>query len=105
MLRNILIIRHTQNIITMDFLKAKKGETHMIGMGVGLITLIILGYIMFPVIAGVQNSITAPTGALGGAYGNYTNSVAGAITLFGVSPIVYAAAIILVILVVYLAKR
>jgi uncharacterized membrane protein len=83
-----------------------KGETQLIGMGVGLITLIILGYIMFPVIAGVQNSITAPTNAaLNGSYQNYTNSVAGAITLFGVSPIVYAAAIVLVILVVYLAKR
>lgn len=96
----------------MDFLnrlfgmtKQNKGEAQLIGMGVGLITLVILGYIMFPVIAGVQNSITTPTGALGGAYGNYTNSVAGAITLFGVSPIVYAAAIVLVILVVYLVRK
>jgi len=73
-------------------------------MGIGLVMLVVLGYIMFPVISGVQSSVTAPTGALGGAYGNYTNSVAGAITLFGVSPIVYAAVIVLVILLL-LAKK
>ena len=87
------------------FLKAKKGETKIVSMGVGLILLIVLGYIMFPVISGIGNAIATPTGALGGAYGNWTNSVAGAITLFGVSPIVYAAAIILVILTVYLARQ
>lgn len=88
-----------------ELVKSKKGESDIIAMGVGLITLIILGYVAFPVIAGVQNSITAPTGALGGAYGNYTNSVSGAIALFGVSPIVLATAIILGILIVYLAKK
>jgi hypothetical protein len=98
----------------MKLLKDHKGETKIVSMGVGLILLIVLGYIMFPVISGVQNSIR--TGyvdenssrlsiALNAALGNYTNGVSGALTLFGVSPIVYAAAIVLVILTVYLARQ
>ena len=87
---------------------SNKGEAQLIGMGVGLVTLIILGYIAFPVISGVNNAITLPdngNSSIVGARGNYTNSVSGALTLFGVSPIVYAAAIVLVILVVYLVRK
>lgn len=86
-----------------------KGEAQLIAMGVGLVTLIILGYIAYPVISGVNSAINL--GADNGnntmlaAKNNYTNSVAGALTLFGVSPIVYAAAIVLVILVVYLVRK
>ena len=88
------------------FQKGNKGEAaHIMQMGIGLVMLIVLGYIMFPIISGVQGSITAPTGALGGAYGNYTNSVSGAITLFGVSPIVYAAVIVLVILMLLAIRK
>ena len=87
-------------------LKQNRGEVQYIMLlGIGLIMLIVLGYIQFPIIQGVQNSITAPTGALGGAYGNYTNSVAGAITLFGVSPIILGAVIALSILMMLAVKK
>lgn len=83
-----------------------KGELQLIGMGVGLVTLIILGFIAFPVISGVDNAVTLDANStLGHARANYSTSVAGALTLFGVSPIVYAAAIVLVILVVYLVRK
>jgi len=85
-----------------------KGEAALImTMGIGLVMLVVLGYIMFPVITGIQNStpvVDNGNSSIAGARGNYTNSVAGAITLFGVSPIVYAAVIVLVILLL-LAKK
>lgn len=90
----------------MRFRSNKKGEVQYIMMlGIGLIMLITLGYIQFPIISGVQNAITTPTGALGGAYGNYTNSVAGAITLFGVTPIILGAVIALTILMMLAVKK
>ena len=88
------------------FKGTNKGEISTIMMlGVGLIMLIVLGYIAYPIVSGVQNSITTPTGALGGAYGNYTNSVAGALTLFGVSPIIVAAVIALFVLMLLGTKK
>ena len=90
----------------MKLLRNNKGETKIVAMGIGLIMLVVLGYIMFPVINGVRESITVTENStMYFALNNYTNGVAGAITLFGVSPIVYAAAIILVILTVYLARQ
>jgi len=77
-------------------------------MGIGLVMLIVLGYIMFPIITGITNSTTiADNGnsSLAGARGNYTNSVSGAITLFGVSPIVYAAVIVLLILMLLAIRK
>ena len=92
-----------------------KGEiSQVMTLGTGLIMLIVLGYIAFPIVSGVQSSISwgtvnenssAPTRALYGSYNNYTNGVAGALTLFGVSPIIVAAVIALFVLMLLARKK
>ena len=88
----------------------RKGEIQYIMMlGIGLIMLVTLGYISFPIISGVQQSIpssvTAVNASFAPAYGNYTNSVAGALTLFGVTPIILGAVIALTILMMLAVKK
>jgi len=85
----------------------KKGEVgHIMALGIGLIMLIVLGFIAFPIISGVQGSITTPTNsAMLGAYNNYTTNVGSALTLFGVNPVILAAVIGLTILMMLAVRK
>ena len=85
----------------------KKGEVgDIMALGIGLIMLIVLGFIAFPIIAGVQGSITTPTNsAMLGAYNNYTTNVGSALTLFGVNPVILAAVIGLTILMMLAVRK